>query len=233
MMGTDWPLGIYGLALMTGVLGSGHCLGMCGALVSGFFIKAGGEDKGPWPYIAYHGARITVYTTIGAIAALAGAALVSTGIVGKIQGILQIVVGLVVILLGLEVFGKSPVRLTISFAPTRWLHQGFARAAATGTVKGAASGGVVNGLMPCSLTLAMAVKATTAGSPAEGGLLMLAFGAGTVPSMLLVSVVFGKLGAHVRGHLLRAAAVTVMVMGLMTLWQGIRFFLVMKDLPNW
>ena len=31
----------YGLAFMAGVLGSGHCLGMCGALVSGYFMKAG------------------------------------------------------------------------------------------------------------------------------------------------------------------------------------------------
>ena len=31
----------YGLAFMAGVLGSGHCLGMCGALVSGYFMNAG------------------------------------------------------------------------------------------------------------------------------------------------------------------------------------------------
>jgi sulfite exporter TauE/SafE len=221
----------YGLAFMTGILGSGHCLGMCGALVSGFFIKAGA--RGPWPYVAYHGARISVYTLVGVLAALVGAALVSTGLIGKVQGILQIIVGLIVILLGLEVLGKSPLRLTVGFAPARWLRKGFAKAAADGTVKGAALGGLVNGMMPCSLTLAMAVEATTAGSPVDGGLLMLVFGAGTLPSMLLISIAFGRLGAKVRGWMLQAAAVIVIVMGLMTLWQGIRFFLVMKDLPNW
>ena len=33
----------YWLAFMTGVLGSGHCLGMCGGLVSSFFIRLGDE----------------------------------------------------------------------------------------------------------------------------------------------------------------------------------------------
>ena len=45
----------YGLAFMTGVLGSGHCLGMCGGLVSGFFMKLGAKTFAP--YLAYHCSR--------------------------------------------------------------------------------------------------------------------------------------------------------------------------------
>jgi uncharacterized protein len=47
------------------------------------------------------------------------------------------------------------------------------------------------------MTLAMAVKATTAGGAAEGAGLMLAFGLGTLPAMLLVTVAFARLGARV------------------------------------
>ena len=70
----------YWLAFMTGLLGSGHCLGMCGGLVSGFFMKLGA--KGPWPYLAYHGARVGIYGAVGVVAAAIGAVLVSTGQVG-------------------------------------------------------------------------------------------------------------------------------------------------------
>lgn len=42
----------YALAFMTGLLGSGHCLGMCGGLVSAFFMKL--NARGPWPYLTYH-----------------------------------------------------------------------------------------------------------------------------------------------------------------------------------
>jgi uncharacterized protein len=78
--------------------------------------------------------------------------------------------------------------------------------------------------------MAMAVQASTAPSPPEGVLLMLAFGAGTLPSMLSASVLFGKLGPRLRGWLLKGAALFVIVLGAATLWQGIRYSVVMAKL---
>ena len=80
------------------------------------------------------------------------------------------------------------------------------------------------------LCMAMAVKATTAPTPPEGMLLMLAFGAGTLPSMLFASVLFGKLGPKLRGGLQKLAALFVIALGVSTLWQGLRFYLVMYKL---
>ena len=97
-------------------------------------------------------------------------------------------------------------------------------------ILGAFIGGAINGLMPCSMTMAMTVKATTAPSPSEGMLLMLAFGAGTLPSMLFASVLFGKLGPRLRGGLQKLAALFVIALGVSTLWQGLRFYLVMYKL---
>ncbi|MDK9723588.1 MAG: sulfite exporter TauE/SafE family protein [Sterolibacteriaceae bacterium MAG5] len=218
----------YWLAFMTGLLGSGHCLGMCGGLVSGFFMKLGA--KGVSPYLAYHGARISVYALVGLVAALVGTVLVATGMVGLAQGVLQIVAGLIVILLGLDLLGVSPVRNSVGFAPIAWLRGQFVAATQKGPVVGAAIGGAINGLMPCSMTMAMAVQATTAPSPPEGMLLMLAFGAGTLPAMLSASFLFGRLGPRLRGWLLKGAALFVIALGVSTLWSGIRFYLVMYKL---
>ncbi|MBP5998748.1 MAG: sulfite exporter TauE/SafE family protein [Azonexus sp.] len=218
----------YWLAFMTGLLGSGHCLGMCGGLVSGFFMKLGA--KGVWPYLAYHGARVSLYAVVGFIAAAIGAVLVSTGQIGLWQGALQIVAGIVVILLGLDLLGVSPVRNRLGFAPIGWLRKQFTLAVQKGPVVGALIGGAINGLMPCSMTMAMAVKATTAPSILEGGLLMLAFGAGTLPSMLSASFLFGKLGPRLRGWLLKGAALFVIALGVSTLWQGLRYYAVMRSL---
>lgn len=218
----------YWLAFMTGLLGSGHCLGMCGGLVSGFFMRLGA--KGIWPYLAYHGARVGIYTVVGVGAAAIGAVLVSTGQFGKLQGVLQIVAGLVVILLGLDLLGVSPIRNAWGFAPVAWLRRQFMTAAQKGPIVGALIGGAINGMMPCSMTMAMAVQATTAPSPPEGMLLMLAFGAGTLPSMLSASFLFGKLGPRLRGWLLKGAALFVIALGVSTLWQGVRYFLVMVKL---
>jgi uncharacterized protein len=218
----------YALAFMTGLLGSGHCLGMCGGLVSAFFMRL--NAQGVWPYLAYHGARIGIYAVVGVIAAAIGAVLVSTGQFGKLQGVLQIFAGVVVILLGLDLLGVSPFRNRLGFAPIAWLRKQFGLAVQKGPVVGALIGGAINGLMPCSMTMAMAVKATTAPSVLEGGLLMLAFGAGTLPSMLSASFLFGKLGPKLRGWLLKGAALFVIALGVSTLWQGIRYYAVMRNL---
>jgi sulfite exporter TauE/SafE len=145
--------------------------------------------------------------------------------------VLQILAGAIVILLGLDLLGISPIRNTYGFAPMAWLRkQQFLAASQKGPVLGAAISGAINGLMPCSMTMAMAVKATTAPTPPEGMLLMLAFGAGTLPSMLFASVLFGKLGPRLRGGLQKLAALFVIALGVSTLWQGLRFYLVMYKL---
>ncbi|MDD3447580.1 MAG: sulfite exporter TauE/SafE family protein [Gammaproteobacteria bacterium] len=219
------------LAFIAGLLGSAHCIGMCGALVSGFFMKFGGDaSRGPLPYLAYHLARIGIYTLVGIAAASLGMAVVSTGVMGAAQGVLQIIIGLLVVLIGLDILGMAPWRISVSFLPVQYLRQAFAAATRRGPIQGAALGGVINGFMPCPLTFALAVKATAAPSPLEGGLLMLAFGAGTLPSMLFVSLAFGLLGQRVRGVLVKGAAVVVIVMGAGTVLQGATYFNIMRGL---
>ncbi len=212
---------VYTLALMTGFFGSGHCAGMCGALVAGFFMKT--EKKSVWPYIAYHFARISMYFIVGIVAAFLGVALVSTGVLGHIQGILQVVIGFFVIILALGIVGLSPWQFSMKYMPTKVLNKIFMAAARRGSVLGASMGGMLNGLMPCPLTFAMAVNATTAPSLVEGGLMMLALGVGTLPTMLVVTFAFGKLGTAARGLMLKVAAVLMIVMGANTMYNGLRF----------
>jgi len=212
---------VYTIALLTGFFGSGHCAGMCGALVAGFFMKT--EKKSVWPYIAYHFARITMYFIVGFTAAILGVALVSTGLLGHIQGILQVVIGFFVIVLALGIIGLSPWQFSMKYMPTKVLNKIFMSAARRGSVLGASMGGMLNGLMPCPLTFAMAVNATTAPSPVEGGLMMLALGIGTLPTMFVVTFAFGKLGTKARGLMLKVAAVLMIVMGANTMYNGLRF----------
>ena len=60
--------------------------------------------------------------------------------------------------------------------------------------------------------------------------IMTAFGAGTLPSMLSASFLFGKLGPCLRGWLLKGAALFVIALGVSTLWQGLRYYAVMRSL---
>jgi sulfite exporter TauE/SafE len=213
----------YGLAFMAGVLGSGHCLGMCGALVSGYFMKAG-PSKRYFPYFVYQIARLFVYSLVGVAAAALGFVLVSSGVFGKLQSILQMSIGAVVIMLALGILGLIPFQGSIKLIPMFLLRRGYAESRKQGPIIGAAIAGILNGLMPCPMTFAMAVKATSAPTIMEGGLLMLTFGAGTLPTMLFVSVAFGKMTAKFRGFMLKSAALIMIVMGCNTLYMGMSFY---------
>jgi len=213
----------YSLAFVAGFLGSGHCLGMCGALVSGYFMNSG-KNKSYFPYIAYQLTRILVYVSIGLLAASIGIVLVSSGMIGKFQSILQMIIGIIVIILALGILGLIPWQGSIKMLPMNLLRQGYAQARTKGPVVGAMIAGFLNGLMPCPLTFAMYVEATSATTIMEGGALMLAFGAGTLPTMLFISVAFGKMGSNIRGIMLKLAAIIMIFMGLNTVYKGLSFY---------
>ncbi len=210
----------YGLAFMAGFLGSGHCLGMCGALVSGYFMNAG-KTKSYLPYFLYQLARIFVYTLVGFAAAALGVVLVSSGVFGKIQAILQIIIGTIVIILAFGILGWIPFQGSIRLLPMNLLRKGYSSSRTKGPLLGATIAGLLNGLMPCPLTFAMAVKATSAPTILEGGALMLTFGAGTLPTMLFISFAFGTLSSNVRGLMLKLAAVIMIAMGINTISMGL------------
>ena len=220
----------FALAFATGLFGSFHCIGMCGGINGGFTLDYSRGNR-LYSLFAYHGTRIFTYTLFGVIGALLGRAVVQTGIIGKTQGVLMILAGIVVVLLGLNLLGllrwskldrpyprpikfsAKPPLFKTSFNP--WL------------------AGLLNGLVPCSLVFSIAVQAAVTADPLRAGLLMLAFGAGTLPSMLGISLLGSTIGSHLRGNLARLAGVTVILLGLWTIYEGATFFDIMRGLANW
>jgi sulfite exporter TauE/SafE len=217
----------YALAFATGLFGSFHCIGMCSG-INGAFTLGYGRDR-LLPLLAYHGIRILTYTLFGVVGALLGRVVVQTGIIGKTQGLLMILAGVIVVLLGLNLLGvlrrtkpadpaPQPVRLSLE-KPKRSINPFLA--------------GLLNGLVPCSLVFSVAVKAAATAGPLQAGLLMLAFGAGTLPSMGAVSLLGSTLGGRLRGGMARLAGLTIVLLGLWTIYEGATFFDIMLGLANW
>ncbi len=219
------------LAFATGLLGAFHCWGMCGGLAGGIALHQGWWGRAG-ALAAYHGARIAVYVVLGTVGALLGRTLLQTGLLGKGQGLLMMAGGAVIVLLGLGVAGwlprAAPARCRPAGAaqPVSWITPARARWAPL-------AGGLVNGLVPCSLVFSVAVKAAVAANPAEAALWMLCFGLGTLPAMGAVSALAGLLGLRARGAALRAAGVAVVALGGWTLYEGAVFYQVMSGLANW
>jgi sulfite exporter TauE/SafE len=223
----------YAMAFLTGLLGAGHCLGMCSGLAGGLTVHQGWRRLGP--VVAYHGSRIAVYVVLGTLGAVLGRTLVQTGSLGKFQGQLMMLAGLVILVLGLRVAALLPwagpgARDTdglsgVAVRPPRVGSQWRARLTPV-------LAGLVNGLVPCSLVYSIATRATAIADPVQAALLMACFGLGTLPLMGAVTALGGRIGAAARGHARRLAGGIVALLGAWTLYEGMVFYQVMRGLAD-
>jgi sulfite exporter TauE/SafE len=218
-----------GVAFLTGILGSFHCLGMCSGINAGYFIRFAPKLRLNHLLI-FHTLRIAVYALLGIGGALVGQVLVQSGIVGKAQGLLMILAGGLVVLLGLNLLGLSINRLIKRAPPAPAVSLSSLNKPVTiQTV----TAGLFNGLVPCSLVFSVAVKAVSTADSLYAGMLMLSFGAGTLPSMVAISLIGRYVGKTFRDGLARITGMVVVLLGLWTVYEGWIFYDIMRGLANW
>jgi sulfite exporter TauE/SafE len=177
--------------LMLGLLGTGHCVGMCGPLI--FAIP--GRSGRFMPHAWYHLGRVTTYVAVGAILGGVGAWLAGlTGMQTK-AGVSGLQIGLrflaaaLLVALGLIRLGwlKEPGWFAL-LSPERI--PGFRRALSSATDSGSQAVffplGLLLGLLPCGLSYGAFAQALGTGNAAAGALLVLAFAVGTLPGLLLL-----------------------------------------------
>lgn len=184
---------LYSLFLL-GLLGTGHCIGMCGPLVLAIPTQTGKMSS----HLLYNLGRITTYAGVGAL--LGG---VGTGLsflasaagadplawITRIQVFFSLVASVFLLLFGLLRLGilQEPDWMALA-SPAKI--PGF-----SGVRKGVTGGGnrtsillfgLMMGFLPCGLSYAAFARALAAGGVSEGGVLLLCFGLGTVPGLFVV-----------------------------------------------
>lgn len=207
-------------AFVLGLLGSTHCLAMCGGISAS--LGTGGHDQGRLLRVAlYNIGRIGSYTAAGAIVGLLGfwigqgLNLMGLGIGLRIAlGVLMVGIGLQLVfnwdgLKRIEAAGAGFWRLLAPLArrllPARTPMQALAL-------------GALWGWLPCGLVYTVLVAATVSATPVHGALVMLAFGLGTAPSMVLVGAAGSRLTRLMqRRGLRRLAGGAILGFGLWTL----------------
>ncbi len=201
---------------LVGLLGGGHCVGMCGGIVGA--LSLGGGARLPL-HLAYSAGRIASYVGAGALAGALGGASRLLADQLPVRLTLYLLASLMLILLGLYLMGvnrsllwlESAGRglwrrvqpLTRRFLPARTVAQAFAL-------------GLLWGWLPCGLVYSALVTALSSGSAGRGALLMLAFGLGTLPTLLLAGLLAGRLNE------LLAKPVVRFIAGLIVLAIGVR-----------
>jgi len=204
-----------------GLLGTAHCVGMCG----GFVLTLGHAQPRPGAnlrrQLVYALGRICTYTFCGTVAGYGGLRLVhSLRSLVNVQAWLLVAAGLLVLIQGLLAAGILPQPRLVAGKPAcagAGLLAALLRGPALATVFVA---GMLNGLIPCGLVYAYLALACSSGDVWNGGLTMLAFGLGTVPVLVLVGCGSGWLAAGGRRRLFTVAAWCMVLTGILTLYRG-------------
>ena len=208
-------------AFLVGLLGGSHCIGMCGGIVGAVSMHLPNQTKNQPKIlflIAYNAGRILSYTLAGAFAGLIGASSFFLNHVLPIQHLLYFISSLMLILLGLYLAGFWAGLTYIEHAGRRlWtkLQPYSKRFIPVQNLTHAFALGGLWGWLPCGLVYSVLIAAISTGSAISGCLLMLAFGLGTLPTLLAMGMTAVKLKATLQNvWVRRASGLLVLVFGL-------------------
>ena len=213
-------------AFLVGLLGGGHCAGMCGPIVGAVTVTMPGNRPRLDLVLVYNLGRILTYTLAGALAGAIGASSYFLDHILPVQQLLYGLASLMLIVLGLylagiwhgvtaiEAIGRHLWRylqpLSGKLLPVRHLPQALGL-------------GLVWGWLPCGLVYSVLVAAIATGDPLKGASLMLAFGLGTLPALMAMGMAAVRLKRWLQDPWVRRiSGLTVLafgVVGLVRLWQ--------------
>ena len=210
-------------ALLVGLHGGGHCVGMCGGIVAAVTVTLPKQQPKLGYLLAYNLGRIASYGAAGLLAGAVGASSFFLEQVLPVEKILYTLTSLMLIVLGLYLAGiwhgvtqlewlgsllwQHLQPLSKRFLPVQSLSQAFAL-------------GTIWGWLPCGLVYSVLVAALATGSPARGGLLMLAFGLGTLPALLAMGMAAVRLKTLLQNFWVRrVSGLAVLGFGLLGLFR--------------
>lgn len=207
-------------AFTMGLLGSVHCVGMCGGIVG--TLNAGHARHRPAIWLSYNFGRVLSYAAAGAVAGVLGETALSVFAAERAQSVGLMISGGFMIALGLYLAGwwRGLVALE-QYGARLWRHiQPLAHRLLPITSPGrAVVVGVVWGWLPCGLVYSMLAWSLAAGHAAYGASLMTAFGLGTLPML------YGLSTATQRVQRWRQNSTTQTVLGTLIALFGVLTFL--------
>lgn len=216
---------LYSMAFTTGLLGAGHCVGMCGGIVAALSISSEGQRGGLIFHLLYNIGRTATYSLIGFLVGWLGSAIAYSDAFKEVSRIILVGSDIFIILVGLGTAGlfsflnvmkldfPGPFKFfTEAVSTLRKLPPGIA----------ALPIGLLMGFLPCGFLYAMAITAAQSADPVTGAFVMLAFGVGTAPSLFLFGLAAHWLGTKARIWMMRGAGGMVALMGCWNLFKHLK-----------
>lgn len=205
---------------LASLIGSLHCVGMCGPFVA-FYSGSDGSAgaRRLLSHAAYSGGRLATYAVFGLAAGTVGAALDVAGSLAGFQRVAAVLAGATMILWGvLALLQIRGVRIfkhgSGNGRLARFFRRGFSLVSDKPPLVRAAVVGLLSGFLPCGWLWAFVVTAAGTGSAFAGASVMTAFWAGTVPALLAVGFGTQLASAPLRRHVPAVTAVLLVALGL-------------------
>jgi sulfite exporter TauE/SafE len=190
----SFPLSQALAAFMLSLLGGLHCAGMCGGFIGALQMNRPREVPASRLAAGYHLGRVTSYTLTGALVGAIGGTLYAADVLPVQLGLL-VIGSAMLIAIGIAMFGEYRWLKRIEFVGSGvWRVVGPWARSVYPPRSGRQSfiAGLAWGWIPCGMVYAALPLALVAGGPAQGALVMLAFGLGTLPNLLLIDVLASR-----------------------------------------
>ncbi|MFJ3486323.1 sulfite exporter TauE/SafE family protein [Pseudomonas sp. NPDC090202] len=206
-------------ALILGLLGGGHCLGMCGGLMGALTLAIPKEQRGQRLrlLLAYNLGRVASYTCAGLLMGLAGHVIAASP--GAL--VLRVIAALLLICMGLYLAGwwSGLTRIeSLGRGLWRYLQPFASRLLPVKSLPRALLLGAIWGWLPCGLVYSTLLWSASQGNALNSALLMLAFGIGTWPVLIVTGLAAERSVALLRQRGVRVAGgLLVILFGLWTL----------------
>jgi len=206
---------------LAGLLGGGHCIGMCGGIVTALTIQLPAQQNRWFILLGYNLGRIASYIAIGAIMGMLGSTLLNR--THGLQTGLYLLASLMIIAIGLYLAGLSQaITLIERLGQPVWrlLQPWVKRLIPVKTPVQAMLAGALWGWIPCGLVYSASLSAMASGSATSGAVSMACFAIGTLPNLLAMGIFADYLRKSLRNRKIRlAAGLIVTVTGVFQLWQ--------------
>ncbi|ARN78867.1 hypothetical protein BST97_13195 [Nonlabens spongiae] len=206
-------------ALLFGLLGSLHCVGMCGPIAFLLPLDRKSKTKRFFQLVGYHSGRLLTYSLLGALIGLAGRSFNLFGI----QQQLSIFIGVAMILVIL-IPAKTVGRYNFSRPIYSWVGKIKSSMGKELKKKDPFSFftiGLLNGFLPCGLVYMAIFGALASGGSGYGAAYMAVFGLGTVPLMTTAAYIGNFLKGSIRQKILKVIPVLVMLVGMLFILRGL------------
>lgn len=208
---------ILWLGLVTGLIGSLHCVGMCGPIALSLPLRGNSYPEKLFGGILYNLGRTLTYALMGAVFGAIGQGFQLIGF----QQWISIIMGALMII---SVFLPSlltPLKATTIFGFTSKVRKGIQHLFAQRSFGGLFLIGLLNGLLPCGLVYVAIASAIGTGDLILGIGFMVLFGLGTLPMMLAISMLGNLISMPVRNKITKIIPYVVVVIGIIFILRGL------------